>query len=128
MTFAKNVALAVVAAVFAYFMASFFGFIYDFVLGIPRTFGIASFVSGPDIEKFFAGIIPAYILFITFLFMSFGFGKKHWWIGVLLLPAVAFVIYFDLSHFWFYILVGLAGWLAGLGIAKILPFLKKESA
>jgi len=69
------------------------------------------------------GIISFVVGFIflnSFLLTAFGFGKKYIWMGVALLPALAFVLYFDLPRIWFYMLVGGAGWIIGYGIEKLL--------
>lgn len=66
-----------------------------------------------------AGFPLAYTFFLPLLFTAFGGNKKYWWVGILLIPAAIFEIYFDLSHIYFPVLLGLAGWLIGFPLAKI---------
>ena len=66
-----------------------------------------------------AGLPLAYAFFLPLLFTAFGGAKKYWWIGILLLPAVAFEVYFDFSHIYFPIALGLAGWLLGLLVCRL---------
>ncbi len=61
----------------------------------------------------------AYAFFLFLIFTIFGGKGKYWWIGILTLPALAFELYFDLSHIYFPVFLALLGWLIGLGIQKI---------
>lgn len=59
-----------------------------------------------------------YIFILTLLFSAFGDSKKYWWIGVLLIPAVVFELYFDWQHIYIPIVLGLVGWVGGYLISK----------
>ncbi len=66
------------------------------------------------------GLPLAYIFSLTLLFTAFGGAKKYWWIGVALIPAVFFEVYFDLQHLYFPIAIGLVAWLVGRGLALLI--------
>lgn len=72
-----------------------------------------------------AGLPFAYIFFLFLLFTTFGKKGKYWWAGILVLPAIAFEVYFDLVHLYFPIALGIIGWMIGIGIAKIIHYYKK---
>ena len=108
----KNILLIITALLFVYFFAYEFG---KFYLNFYPDAG-GSFLDGTGI----VGIPLAYIFFIILLFSAFGDVKKYWWIGILLLPAVLFEVYFDLIHIYFPIAIGIVGWLLGKGIEIIL--------
>ena len=113
----KNIAILIVALVFSYFVAVYFGNFY--VYFFPQSSSGGSFFSTPKaVENFLLGFPLAYIFFLALLFTAFGGSKKYWWIGVLLIPAVIFEVYFDLSHIYFPIALGLIGWLLGFLIQK----------
>ncbi len=78
------------------------------------------FLISESASNFITGLFPAYIFFLPLLFTAFGGVKKYWWLGILLLPAVGIEIYFDFSHIYFPIILGVAGWAIGFGIAKLL--------
>lgn len=65
------------------------------------------------------GFPLAYIFLLTLLFTAFGGTKKYWWVGILLIPAVVFEVYFDIAHIYFPILLALAGWLLGFLVRKL---------
>ena len=67
-----------------------------------------------------AGIPIVYILLITLLFIAFGDSKKYWWLGISLIPAAFVVFYLDWYHWYFWIAVGLLGWLVGFGLSKLI--------
>src|SRR3989344_1571833 len=67
------------------------------------------------------GFPLAYVFFLSLLFTAFGGAKKYWWLGILLIPAAAFEVYFDLEHIYFPIILGLAGWVLGYLVSKFLP-------
>ena len=83
--------------------------------------GFGSFIASSMIYDFSDGVAPTYIFFLSLLFTAFGGRKKYWWIGIALIPAVLFEVYFDFSHIYFPIALGLLGWLLGWAVAKILP-------
>lgn len=67
------------------------------------------------------GLPISYIFFLILLFSLFGDEKKYWWIGILLIPALAFELYFDLEHIYFPIILGIVGWLLAQAILKLKP-------
>jgi len=72
------------------------------------------------------GIVPAFVLFMFFLFTAFGGKKKYWWVGILLLPVVWFVWKFDLAHWYFYVGLALAGWIVGWIIGKLISSFRRK--
>ena len=64
------------------------------------------------------GLPLSYIFFLFLLFTAFGGNKKYWWLGILLIPAAVFELYFDLEHIYFPILLGLLGWVLGWLLTK----------
>ncbi len=117
MSLYKNILILIVILVLTYFSAGLAGKFYANFLNLPTGFG--SFIVPSYAYDFFDGLSLVYPFFLTILFTAFGGTKKYWWIGVLLLPAVAFEVYFDLSHIYFPIALGLAGWLLGLLVCKL---------
>ena len=65
-----------------------------------------------------------YLFFICFVFTAFGDSTKYWWIGILLIPAAVFELYFDLEHIYIPVAIGLIGWVIGFVISKIIDKLK----
>ena len=61
----------------------------------------------------------AYLFFLFLLFTAFGDSKKYWWSWIAAIPALAFLLYFDLSHIYFHLLFPLAGWIIGIGIQSL---------
>lgn len=100
----KNFALLGIILIATYFFASFFGDKYQ------NIFGGSTWVDVRGV----LGLPLAFIFFLTFLFTSFGSGKKYWWIGILLIPAFVFELYFDVKHIYLPISLCLVGWLLGL--------------
>ena len=108
----KNVFLVLVAIVFSYLLGPQFGEIYANMFNAHGSFVNMVAISG----------IPlAYEFLLPLIFVIFGGeGKgKYWWIGVLLIPALALEVYLDLSHIYFPIILGLLGWGIGVGVRKI---------
>jgi len=119
----KNVGILIVVLILAYFSANQVGNLY--VYFFPQGASEGSLFSTPkSAENFLLGIPLAYIFFLTLLFTAFGGSRKYWWLGILLIPAAAFEVYFDLEHIYFPVLLGLAGWVLGYLIARFVPALK----
>jgi len=116
----RNIMLTIVILIFTGLLAAWFGKIYGLFFNIPTGSGFAGFIASPKDYVFFDGLTPAYVFLLTLVSTAWGVGKKYWWMGVLLLPALAFVLYFDLTRIWFYFLIGLVGWAIGYGINKLL--------
>ena len=96
-----------------------FYYLYPLLFVSARTGSL--FMTWEGIAMIIMGAMLAYIFFLALLFTTFGGPKKYWWIGILLIPAAAFEVYFDWSHIYFPIAIGLIGWLLGFGISKLLP-------
>lgn len=114
----KNILLVIVVFFLAYFLEPSFNPLFK------EFFNYSSgifFVYEEVIFSLFV-IIELFIFFLTLLFTIFGGEKKYWWIGILLIPAAAFEIYFDFSHIYFPIALGLIGWAIGWLIYKFVRF------
>ena len=72
------------------------------------------------------GFIFSYIFFVLLVFTAFGDSKKYWWIGILLIPAVIFELYFDSERIYIPIVAGLLGWLIGFAIYKVSSILRSS--
>ncbi|MBI5734180.1 MAG: hypothetical protein HY973_04555 [Candidatus Kerfeldbacteria bacterium] len=107
----KKIGLFVVMLLCSYLFSPLAGELYDKVV---RSVG------GWIDFRPLIGLPAAFIFFLPLLFTAFGGLKKYWWIGILLLPAAAFEVYFDWAHIYFPIAIGLIGWLLGLGISRLL--------
>ena len=112
----KNIGLLAVLLMTSYFLAKYFGRLYDKM--VPLSGG--SFIGSKGDAIYLIGLPLSYIFFLTLLFTAFGGAKKYWIIGVLLIPAVIFEFYFDLAHFYIPVALALLGWLIGWGITKLI--------
>jgi hypothetical protein len=113
----KHIWLIFIVLILSIFTASYSGNIYNEVFNEPGTWVDLSVFSGFPI---------AYIFFLPLLFTAFGGLKKYWWIGILLIPAAAFEVYFDWAHIYFPIIIGLIGWGVGWGVAKFIASRKPQ--
>lgn len=113
----KNLGLLVCTLILSWLLGNLFsrGFIY--IVG-GSSESLLSFYT--QTAYYLVGIVLAYIFFLTLLFTAFGGVKKYWWVGVLLIPAMAFELYFDLAHIYFPVVLALLGWAIGLGISKLM--------
>lgn len=107
----KNLSIVILTLVISYLISPWAGNIYQYVSNDSGTW--------VDLRGVF-GLPLAYTFFLPLLFTAFGDNKKYWWLGILLIPALWFEIYFDLSHLYFPLLLGLLGWAIGFGISKLL--------
>ena len=114
--------LLILTIILAAVFANMFGKVYGSILGLAG--GFSGFIVPDFWGDFIDGISRAYIFFLLLIFTTLGSVKKYWWIGVLLIPAAAFELYFDSSHIYFPIALGLIGWGIGLGILRLSPGLK----
>jgi len=106
----KIIILAIVSAL-AYYTSEVGGEFYR------RIFG----PSGALIDlRSLSGLPLTYIFFLFFFFTAFGRDKKYWWLWILLIPAAAFEVYFDLEHIYFPVLLGIGGWLLGYIVSTYL--------
>src|SRR3989344_2836621 len=112
--FIKKIIILFAMLVFSYFSAFFIGDWYDKLFPSPKSIFLGDF-------RFITGLPLSYTFFLSLLFTAFCGAKKYWWIGILLIPAVIFEVYFDLTHIYFPILLGLVGWALGWGISKLMP-------
>ncbi len=113
----KKFLLFLATIVLSVLIASFVGKFYFYLFSAEKGGGIFSLPV--DATNLLRGVTLSYFLLLTLLFTAFGGVKKYWWIGILLIPAVAFELYFDLAHIYFPLALGLLGWGIGLGISKL---------
>src|SRR3989338_1988050 len=111
----KDVLLLVASILCGYFLSMRFGILYDHLFPGSLGSGLST-----DAARSIFGTPLAYIFFLTLLFTAFGGQKKYWWIIILLIPAAIFEVYFDFSHIYFPILLGLLGWLHCFRISPLL--------
>lgn len=104
----KFLILAVVV-VFSYIGSPYMGSIDKGIFGSGGTW--------IDVSAIF-GLFSGFVFLLPCLFTAFGGKWKYWWIGVLLIPATVFEVYFDFAHIYFPILLGLVGWGIGWMVAK----------
>jgi hypothetical protein len=118
----RGILLFLLTLVVAYFLGLYFGSVYLYFF---PSIGGGLFIGLAGMALYLLGVVLAYIFFLTFLFTAFGDAKKYWWIGILLIPAALFELYFDWVHLYFPIAIGLVGWGLGLGVEKGLKMIKK---
>ncbi|MDP3784697.1 MAG: hypothetical protein Q8R12_01310 [bacterium] len=116
----KNLAILFVVLVLAYFFANQVGSLYAYFFPQQGGGGGGLFAISDAFAVGLMGIPLSYIFFLALFFTAFGGSKKYWWMGILLIPAVVFEVYFDLEHIYFPIILGLAGWLLGFLVSKII--------
>lgn len=122
----KKIVILIIVLIVTYFLAGKIGEFYTDFFGLST--GFSSFIVPDFLHNFFNGVLPTYIFFLTLFFTAFGGEKKYWWIGILLIPAAAFELYFDLAHIYFPIILGFAGWILGFLISKFLPKINNSNA
>ncbi len=108
--------------ILVYFLSGQFGNLYIYFF--PQPVGHDSLFSAPiseSAESELLGIPLVYVFCLSFLFTAFGGKQKYWWVGILLIPAVAVELYLDVRHIYFPIALGIAGWLLGWVVARFLP-------
>src|SRR3989344_5062908 len=111
----RHVALFSIVLFLVYVFAEYSVKIHKFFYPLSGS----SFVSVLDFTP--VVVLPLeYLFFICLVFTAFGDSKKYWWIGILLIPAVAFELYFNLAHFYFPLALALLGWVLGLSISKLM--------
>lgn len=118
----QKLILSIVIIVLAYLSGGIFGKVYLLFFDKVNT-GVMSIPKSA--VQYIIGWPLAYIFLSTLLFTAFGGIKKYWWIGILLVPAVLFELYFDWIHLYFPIAIGLVGWGLGFGVEKSLKMIKK---
>lgn len=114
----KNLLLLIITLLGTVLLAYPIGKLYSNIFN--TTQGISSFIISSSWENTLNGFIPSFIFFATFLFTSFAHGRKYLWIIIFLIPAAIFELYFDASHIYFPIALGLFGWLLGWEMEKLL--------
>ncbi len=114
----KNIGLLLVSFILSYLTNIQFHELYLRLYGSSLS-GIFSFYD--RVGEYSIALFLGYLFFLILLFAAFGDKHKYWWAGIAAIPALAFLLYFDLSHIYFHILFPLAGWLIGWGIGKLLP-------
>jgi len=115
MSVSRNIIILIFILLVAPLLGKYIGQLY--ISFFPIDVGAGFF--GFDLDTPLSIYVATYTSLVTLVFTAWGLGKKYWWMGVLLVPALAFVLYFDLARIWFYILVGLVGWAIGYGISKL---------
>ena len=122
-TVSTHTLLVIAAVIFAYLVATTLVpyQVYEFATSEPSSGG---FFGAERLGELIASFAISFVFLTTLLFTAFGRTLKYLWLAVLLLPGVWFAVKFDLTHFWFYILVALVGWAIGFGISKLLSALK----
>jgi len=111
----KNIIILICVIILTYFFGFIFGKIYMLFISAGRG-GIFSIPS--NVSQYIIGWPLTYIFLIFLLFTAFGGQNKYWWIGISLIPAALFEIYFDMAHIYFPLIIGLAGWAIGWLILK----------
>ena len=111
MEFIKKVVLLVLTVIVSGFSSLYAIRFYDIFFNPGSSFVQLDTITGFPLS---------YIFFLTLLFTAFGGEKKYWWMGVLLIPVAIFELYFDSAHIYFPIALGLAGWLIGFLLAKLI--------
>lgn len=107
----KNIGIFLGVLVFTGLFSQYIGNLYKKLFHDYGTFISLTSLSGAPL---------AYVFFLTLLFAAFGGTRKYWILGVLLIPAVVFEAYLDLSHIYFPIALGVLGWPLGLVVRKFL--------
>lgn len=114
----KNLSFLLGIIILSYSLGGVVGASYARLVGSTANIGLFGLYG--QLAQFIFGVVLTYIFFLTLLFTAFGDAKKYWWIGVLLIPAVSFELYFDLAHIYFPIVLALLGWAIGFGISKLM--------
>lgn len=77
-------------------------------------------------SEFILGIPLGLIFFLTLLITAFGRGTwKKWLILSLILPGL-FELFYDLSHLYFPLMLGIIGYGVGWGVRKIISTYKPK--
>ena len=106
----KNLFLLLVSSYAGYLTSGIFGEFYSRIFDASGGF--------VDVTALI-GLPLSYIFFLTLLLTAFGGNKKYWWLGILLIPATAFELYFDFDHLYFPVLIGAVGWGIGFGVGRL---------
>ncbi len=106
----KNIGLLIIASGLGYYFSPHFGQVYGNLFG-----EVGSYV---DLRSLI-GLPLAYIFFLILIFTAFGWDYKYWWMAVLLIPAAIVELYVERRYLYFPFLLGLAGWLIGVGLSKL---------
>lgn len=116
--FFKKIIIWFVVLILSFIFANLFGKLYSYSLSLGG--GFSGFIIPNFWGDFVDGVSRSYLFFLIFLFTIFGGSKKYWWIGILLIPAALFELYFDSAHLYFPIALGLLAWLLGFAAFKLL--------
>ena len=107
----KNLSLLILSSIVSYFLVEQFFKLYNYFWPVGNPSGL--FAGYAMLGNVMIGFFVAFTFFPPLLFTAFGDKKKYWWVGVLLLPVAWFIIKFDLTHWYFYLALAVAGWLVG---------------
>jgi hypothetical protein len=122
--FIKNATLFIFSVIISYFSAIYFGALYDhFAPQYDSLFGAPK-----QITNIVVGLPFAYVFFTLLLFEALGFKNKNQWLVVLLLPVTLFWLAADLTHIYLPVILGLLGWVLGVGIHRLIENAKKKTA
>ena len=120
----KNFALLLASVILSYIIAEYFyNQIYSLIYG--KSTGGGLFYVYEEAAKSIAVMVLNFIFFTSLNFTAFGGPKKYWWIGILLIPAIIFEVYFGLETIYIPITIGLIGWVIGFLVSKVLMKMKK---
>ena len=115
----KNVLGIIIVILVTHFSAIYIGMIYSYFF--PKAIGGGGlFLVSQEFGLYLAGLTVAYSFSLFLLFTACSGKEKYWWMGILVLPALVFEIYFDPYHIYFPIILGFLGWLIGLGVKKLI--------
>ncbi len=114
----KNLILLLVVLVLSTFSSIYVG--YEYSKFFPIITGLGGFIVPEDIYHIVYGMPLAYLFFSPFIFTAFGDKNKYWWIGLSILPAVGFELYFDFRHFYLPVAIVALGLLIGYAFSTVL--------
>jgi hypothetical protein len=113
-----NAVLLVIVLALSWFLSYFFG---KFALWVLNE-RVGSWMDFTAI----GGLPLSFIFFALLIFEAFGQKGKYWWVGLCALVATWLVYNFNYGLYWLlYVVLGILGWLVGLGIQKLIAKLKK---
>lgn len=118
MSLVANIFSVVLVFLLSYLLSPFTGQVYDSVTGSSG----GSYINLSPL----VGLPISYIFFLLAIFVAFWGRHKYWWIGILIIPAVVFEVYFDFVHIYIPVIVGILGWIAGWGILKLKTIVLKN--
>lgn len=104
----SRIAAILFSYVLAYFLGSYIGALYAYVIPVSVTGSLSDAAA-----NWLIGVPTALVIFAVFFLTSIGGRYKYVWLAVSLIPSIWFYLEFDLLHIYFPIILGLIAW--GLG-------------